>query len=127
VVTAVATMVLASIFFRGTPLLVQLMIIYYGLLNTNILRWEDMRASERPHETALVNWAGDNRDRTSGSEPRFLKHQRLNRMREARDLRSVPGQPEEVRDFLIGRVHHHHRDLPIGIHERRREQRASAR
>jgi polar amino acid transport system permease protein len=28
--------------FRGTPLLVQLMIIYYGLLNTNILRWDDV-------------------------------------------------------------------------------------
>jgi polar amino acid transport system permease protein len=28
--------------FRGTPLLVQLMIVYYGLLNTNILRWDDI-------------------------------------------------------------------------------------
>jgi polar amino acid transport system permease protein len=28
--------------FRGTPLLVQLMILYYGLLNTNIFRWEDV-------------------------------------------------------------------------------------
>lgn len=28
--------------FRGTPLLVQIMIIYYGLLNTNILRWDDI-------------------------------------------------------------------------------------
>src|SRR4051812_30828645 len=28
--------------FRGTPLLVQLMIIYFGLLNTNILRWDDI-------------------------------------------------------------------------------------
>jgi polar amino acid transport system permease protein len=26
--------------FRGTPLLVQIMIIYYGLLNTNIFRWD---------------------------------------------------------------------------------------
>ena len=28
--------------FRGTPLLVQIMIIYYGLLNTNIFRWDDV-------------------------------------------------------------------------------------
>jgi polar amino acid transport system permease protein len=28
--------------FRGTPLLVQIMIIYYGLLNTNIFRWDDI-------------------------------------------------------------------------------------
>jgi polar amino acid transport system permease protein len=28
--------------FRGTPLLVQIMIIYYGLLNTNIFRWDDL-------------------------------------------------------------------------------------
>jgi polar amino acid transport system permease protein len=28
--------------FRGTPLLVQLMIVYYGLLNTNLLRWDDI-------------------------------------------------------------------------------------
>jgi len=28
--------------FRGTPLLVQIMIIYYGLLNTNLLRWDDI-------------------------------------------------------------------------------------
>jgi len=28
--------------FRGTPLLVQLMVLYYGLLNTNVLRWEDV-------------------------------------------------------------------------------------
>jgi polar amino acid transport system permease protein len=28
--------------FRGTPLLVQLMIVYFGLLNTNILRWDDI-------------------------------------------------------------------------------------
>jgi polar amino acid transport system permease protein len=28
--------------FRGTPLLVQLMIIYFGLLNTNIIRWDDI-------------------------------------------------------------------------------------
>jgi polar amino acid transport system permease protein len=28
--------------FRGTPLLVQLMIVYYGLLNTNIFRWDDI-------------------------------------------------------------------------------------
>jgi polar amino acid transport system permease protein len=28
--------------FRGTPLLVQIMIIYYGLLNTNIVRWDDI-------------------------------------------------------------------------------------
>jgi polar amino acid transport system permease protein len=28
--------------FRGTPLLVQLMIVYYGLLNTNIFRWDDL-------------------------------------------------------------------------------------
>lgn len=28
--------------FRGTPLLVQIMILYYGLLNTNIIRWDDI-------------------------------------------------------------------------------------
>jgi polar amino acid transport system permease protein len=28
--------------FRGTPLLVQLVIIYYGLQNTNLLRWQDI-------------------------------------------------------------------------------------
>jgi len=28
--------------FRGTPLLVQLMVVYYGLLNTNIFRWDDI-------------------------------------------------------------------------------------
>jgi polar amino acid transport system permease protein len=28
--------------FRGTPLLVQIMIIYFALLNTNILRWDDV-------------------------------------------------------------------------------------
>jgi polar amino acid transport system permease protein len=28
--------------FRGTPLLVQLVIIYFGLLNTNLLRWDDI-------------------------------------------------------------------------------------
>ena len=28
--------------FRGTPLLVQIMLIYYGLLNTNIFRWDDI-------------------------------------------------------------------------------------
>jgi polar amino acid transport system permease protein len=28
--------------FRGTPLLVQIMILYFGLLNTNIIRWEDI-------------------------------------------------------------------------------------
>ncbi len=28
--------------FRGTPLLVQIMIIYFGLLNTNIFRWDDL-------------------------------------------------------------------------------------
>jgi polar amino acid transport system permease protein len=28
--------------FRGTPLLVQIVILYYGLLNTNILRWDDI-------------------------------------------------------------------------------------
>ena len=28
--------------FRGTPLLVQIMIIYYGLLNTNLFRWDDL-------------------------------------------------------------------------------------
>jgi polar amino acid transport system permease protein len=28
--------------FRGTPLLVQIMIIYFGLLNTNIFRWDDV-------------------------------------------------------------------------------------
>jgi polar amino acid transport system permease protein len=28
--------------FRGTPLLVQLIIVYYGLLNTNLVRWEDV-------------------------------------------------------------------------------------
>ena len=28
--------------FRGTPLLVQIMIIYYGLLNTNLFRWDDI-------------------------------------------------------------------------------------
>jgi polar amino acid transport system permease protein len=28
--------------FRGTPLLVQIMIIYFGLLNTNIFRWDDI-------------------------------------------------------------------------------------
>lgn len=28
--------------FRGTPLLVQLMVVYYGLLNTNIFRWDDV-------------------------------------------------------------------------------------
>ena len=28
--------------FRGTPLLVQIMILYYGLLNTNVLRWDDV-------------------------------------------------------------------------------------
>src|SRR3954467_5998444 len=28
--------------FLGTPLLVQIMIIYFGLLNTNIFRWDDV-------------------------------------------------------------------------------------
>jgi polar amino acid transport system permease protein len=28
--------------FRGTPLLVQIMILYYGLLNTGLLRWDDI-------------------------------------------------------------------------------------
>jgi polar amino acid transport system permease protein len=28
--------------FRGTPLLVQLMILYYGVQNTNIIRWQDL-------------------------------------------------------------------------------------
>jgi polar amino acid transport system permease protein len=28
--------------FRGTPLLVQIMIIYFGLLQTNIFRWDDV-------------------------------------------------------------------------------------
>lgn len=28
--------------FRGTPLLVQIMILYYGLLNTNVIRWDDI-------------------------------------------------------------------------------------
>ena len=28
--------------FRGTPLLVQIMILYFGLLNTNIIRWDDI-------------------------------------------------------------------------------------
>ena len=28
--------------FRGTPLLVQIMIIYFGLLNTNLFRWDDV-------------------------------------------------------------------------------------
>jgi polar amino acid transport system permease protein len=28
--------------FRGTPLLVQIMILYFGLLNTNIFRWDDV-------------------------------------------------------------------------------------
>jgi polar amino acid transport system permease protein len=31
--------------FRGTPLLVQIMIIYYGLLNTGIWRWDDINVS----------------------------------------------------------------------------------
>jgi len=31
--------------FRGTPLLVQIMIIYYGLLNTNLFRWDDLNLS----------------------------------------------------------------------------------
>jgi polar amino acid transport system permease protein len=28
--------------FRGTPLLVQIMLIYFGLLNTNLFRWDDV-------------------------------------------------------------------------------------
>ena len=39
--------------FRGTPLLVQLMIIYYGLLNTNILRWEDIFIGDFRIEAAV--------------------------------------------------------------------------
>ena len=47
--------------FRGTPLLVQLVFIYYGLQNTNLLRWQDISingfvipTSSRP---ASLPWA----------------------------------------------------------------------
>jgi len=40
--------------FRGTPLLVQIMIIYYGLLNTNIFRWDDVNIGSFRIEGAVL-------------------------------------------------------------------------
>jgi len=45
------------------------------------------------------------------------KHERLDGMREAFDLRGLAVHPEEVVDLLVGLVHHHDRNTAIRIEE----------
>jgi hypothetical protein len=53
--------------------------------------------------------------------------ERLNRARRTFDFGALAVHPEEVWDFLLALVHHHDRDLAVGVDEGRGLKRASAR
>src|SRR3712207_3302588 len=57
---------------------------------------------------------------------RVLEDERLNRARRALDLRGLAVPPEVVRDLLLAAVHDDRRDLAVGVHEGRGEERAAA-
>src|SRR5512138_2466822 len=57
---------------------------------------------------------------------KLSERERLNRVRQAVDLRRVARDPQEVGHRLVTRIHHYHRDLAVRVDEGRRKERAPA-